>query len=479
MATENGFSNQKKIGNAQYKTIHNLGSDRYGPPVSNKSLFELNAIAVSIVSVAETDDKKEVYVEITGHNAQVGDVLRIMTGNLTSYEFPITEIVDANILTIPNIASELVVIGNTVKVMRWVTNKTDAEGNVNFSPGPTTFIKDGATVTVTEDTVTPANNEPFPVKLTGVTGDINITANDLNVQLSASGANPDSVRIGDGTETLLIDVDGSAKVRDADAITQLTSIAGEDFATQTTLAAVLAKIIAAPATEAKQDTANTSLASLLAELQLKADLTETQPVSAASLPLPTGAATALKQDALLAELQLKADLTETQPVSAASLPLPTGAATALKQDALLAELQLKADLTETQPVSAASLPLPTGAATETTLGNLLTELQLKADLTESQPVISKSGSSGGYEQHSVGTVTVLSTAKTGVAKMVTIQANPDNAGNVRYRIDGIDPSASVGLILLPGQDRTIEGNVNVRMLSASGTNEVNVEFIYE
>lgn len=46
-----------------------------------------------------------------------------------------------------------------------------------------------------------------------------------------------------------------------------TSIASEDFATQTTLAA------------------------LLAELELKADLTETQPVSAAALPLPTGAAT--------------------------------------------------------------------------------------------------------------------------------------------------------------------------------------------
>lgn len=50
-------------------------------------------------------------------------------------------------------------------------------------------------------------------------------------------------------------------------LTELTSIDAKDFATQTTLAA------------------------LLTELQLKADLTETQPISAASLPLPTGAAT--------------------------------------------------------------------------------------------------------------------------------------------------------------------------------------------
>lgn len=44
-----------------------------------------------------------------------------------------------------------------------------------------------------------------------------------------------------------------------------------------------------------------------------------------------GLATAAKQDTLLTELQLKADLTETQPVSAASLPLPTNASTSALQ----------------------------------------------------------------------------------------------------------------------------------------------------
>ena len=50
-----------------------------------------------------------------------------------------------------------------------------------------------------------------------------------------------------------------------------------------------------------------------------------------SSALPSGASTEAKQDDLITELQLKADLTETQPVSAASLPLPSGAATAAKQ----------------------------------------------------------------------------------------------------------------------------------------------------
>lgn len=49
--------------------------------------------------------------------------------------------------------------------------------------------------------------------------------------------------------------------------TSLATIAAKDFATQATLASVLAKIIAAPSTEAKQDTGNTTLVQILAAIQ--------------------------------------------------------------------------------------------------------------------------------------------------------------------------------------------------------------------
>ena len=82
----------------------------------------------------------------------------------------------------------------------------------------------------------------------------------------------------------------------------------------------------------------------------------TQPISAASLPLPSGAATAAKQPALgtagtpssdVITIQGIASMTAvkvdgsgvTQPVSAASLPLPTGAATSAKQDTMITSLQ--------------------------------------------------------------------------------------------------------------------------------------------
>ena len=74
------------------------------------------------------------------------------------------------------------------------------------------FDKDGNIVDVKEDTVTPSNNAPLPVKITSTSGDINITAGDLNVQLSHTGSNFDSIRIGDGTNLLSINADGSLNV---------------------------------------------------------------------------------------------------------------------------------------------------------------------------------------------------------------------------------------------------------------------------
>jgi len=82
-----------------------------------------------------------------------------------------------------------------------------------------------------------------------------------------------------------------------------------------------------------------------------------------SSALPAGAASEAKQDLLLAELQLKADLTETQPVSAATLPLPDGAAKETKQDAEIALLTTLNSLAETlQDLNQRLMPL--GSAME-------------------------------------------------------------------------------------------------------------------
>jgi len=101
---------------------------------------------------------------------------------------------------------------------------------------------------------------------------------------------------------------------------------------------------------------------------------------------PTDGATETTLTALLTELQLKADLSETQPVSAATLPLPTGASTSALQTTgntgltnLLTELQLKADLTETQPAAEQNIGLGGTSLTATTdLPTLNTRVQIPA-----------------------------------------------------------------------------------------------------
>lgn len=110
----------------------------------------------------------------------------------------------------------------------------------------------------------------------------------------------------------------------------------------------------------------------------------TQPVSAASLPLPTGAATAAKQPALgtagtassdVITVQGIASMTAlkvdgsgvTQPVSASSLPLPTGAATSANQstgNTALAAIQTAVEGTLTVDGSGVTQPISHAALTE-------------------------------------------------------------------------------------------------------------------
>lgn len=134
----------------------------------------------------------------------------------------------------------------------------------------------------------------------------------------------------------------------------------------------------------------------------------TQPVSLASIPLATNAAIASKQPAFGSSGTASVDVltiqgisgmiplrvdgsANTQPISASSLPLPSGAATSAKQPALgtpgsasseVITVQGVASMTplrvdgsaSTQPISATSLPLPSGAATSSNQTILLNAL---------------------------------------------------------------------------------------------------------
>ena len=103
-------------------------------------------------------------------------------------------------------------------------------------------------------------------------------------------------------------------------------------ATQTTLAAVLAKIIAAPATEAKQDTGNSTLSTINGKLTA----CNTGAVTVAASALPTGAATAAKQPALGTAGSASADVITVQGIANGMAQPVSGTVTANTATASLA-----------------------------------------------------------------------------------------------------------------------------------------------
>lgn len=193
----------------------------------------------------------------------------------------------------------------------------------------------------------------------------------------------------------------------------LTSIDGNIVACNT--GAVVVSSSALPTGAATEAT--------LSALNGKVTAVNTGAVTVSSSALPTGAATSAKQPALGTAGTASADVITvqgiasmtalkvdgsavTQPISAASLPLPTGAAldatltggsqvTAIKQGGNTATVSasgaLKVDgSATTQPISAASLPLPTGAATNLSMAQPTTSIAITpSDSTDLTATVTK------------------------------------------------------------------------------------------
>ena len=201
---------------------------------------------------------------------------------------------------------------------------------------------------------------------------------------------------GDETSYLAVDENQQALVKDAGAIEALVSIDSKlDGPIPVSQSGTWTIDVSVPApeggaTEAKQPALGTAgtpssdvitvqgIASMTA---LKVDgSATTQPISASSLPLPTNAATAAKQDtgnSSLSSIDGKVATAAKQDTANTSLSSIDGkVATSAKQDTGDTSLNsidgklsttangLKVDNSAvTQPISASSLPLPTGAAT--------------------------------------------------------------------------------------------------------------------
>lgn len=351
MSITKGYSSNQKLDEQKYLTLQQLTGGKVGADMLPKAVYSIQVPNF----IPEGGTVKS--IKLTAHQAIVGDMIRFDTGVNKGLELTVSRI-ETNEIFFDYKLGVAITPADEFKILKYLTLTVSSDGSLQTSQGPVQIVKDAAVVQVNKDTVDPNNTVAMPVEIVGADGAIiNITAGDINIQTSHAGANPDSIQVGNGTNIMDVNANKEALTKDTDVLAELviqkallTSLDGKDFSTatlqgtgNTTLASILAKIIAAPSTEAKQDTSITALGDLLTELQLKADLTETQPVSLASQPLPTGAATEVTLAALLAkviaapatEAKQDASILSTDAITAKLIAAP---ATEAKQDNVITEL---------------------------------------------------------------------------------------------------------------------------------------------
>lgn len=208
-------------------------------------------------------------------------------------------------------------------------------GGAGGSTGPVEFVKDGLPTAVNEDTVTPANNVLLPVKLlspVSVSASALPTGAATEATLSAVSTSATSIATNTTGLNLLAKNAGAA-----DANTLRTKLADADATVLAGLQTSLTAIDAGIPTALGQATMANSMPVTLASNQ------SAVPISAASLPLPTGAATettlaaaSAKLPATLGQKTMANSLAVTLASDQAALPVTDGvpAALTVKQAAI-------------------------------------------------------------------------------------------------------------------------------------------------
>ena len=281
------FASNKKV-QLEHATLSYKGPSKMALDVIAAGHFMVG-FPSRVVEALSTDAR----LVLTGHDFKIGDLIRLKTtsNTISELEIGIREIIDANTVQFDGVLSASLTAGDTFDIMRAITQRFDDTGaQITSSAGLKIHVDSGwgpLETTVLDDLATPANSVPVPVRLYGVTGNVNITAGDINVQTTHLGAGHDSVRIGDGVELWSINASNEGLVRDADSITELVAIKGLDFSTETTLAAQSAKL---PATLGQKAMA-ASMAVTIASDQSSLNVNNIS----GTVSLPTGAATSALQ----------------------------------------------------------------------------------------------------------------------------------------------------------------------------------------
>jgi len=225
MSAPKGWSTQEKDDRlkSEFATIEPVRELQHGMSVVAHEFVEL--IGTDATEAASTAYS----IVATGHAAKKGDVIRFTSGTYSGREIKVAD-TSANLITFAETLDTALAVAVTFQILRHRYPTVNASGEVitatTINPSSTRFDLNGVSTKVSKDTAVPANSVPLPVEITGASGPINITAGDLNVQLSDQGANFDITRIGDGSNYQTFTASNEAKVSVTQPLPSGTNILG-------------------------------------------------------------------------------------------------------------------------------------------------------------------------------------------------------------------------------------------------------------
>ena len=159
-----GYNEELSKPSSQFITVHENNSKQVLADVQSHGVFRTAGVASTIASVDSVYPKQ--IIHSTAHGAVKGDFVRFELGSANEYvQAMVIYVPDANTIILGSLLPSDILITDTFFILRSVMPTYSADGGLVTTPGPLKFVKDATTVTVTEDTTTPANDIPLPVKI--------------------------------------------------------------------------------------------------------------------------------------------------------------------------------------------------------------------------------------------------------------------------------------------------------------------------
>ena len=500
---------------ALHATVQKVGPSRAAIDVIGRGYYLVNPVPATpyVVEIGSSDE----VIVLTAHPVKPGDLIRLKTtaNNINEFEIIVHEVLSANSFKLAGYLSASLTAGDTFDILRPITERFDSTGATlaTVDSPPVSYNRKAAGVTaqtsVFEDLDSPANSRALPVVIHSIDGaPITVNAGDLNVSVSHVN---DSVAIGDGTNLVGVTGSNELKVYDDKVFDELVTLNTVDFSTETKqdtqithLSQIETATEAVAATVATEGGAQPATGLIVGGhngagffRHLRVDNAGRLSVDVNSVPNTLATEGTLNtlngkipSNLSVINSNLRVDGSGvTQPISAASLPLPAGAATDTNQATANNRL---GDLTEAAPASDTASSGLNGrlqriaqrltsliALFPTSLGQGTMAQSFRVVLPSDQTVVTQNvGKVASYVQSLTIDGTTQQTFNAPAnAKWAKVIAGIDNTVDLMVNF-GANATSAIGFEMQSGRSEDFDAVANVSVIAKSAATNQKISLIW-